>query len=183
MEIEAGASDRRIAIIDVGPALAEAAAATAPLFLERDIALSVDSPATLPPVRGDVDRVVQVIVNLLSNAAKFTPVGGRVRLEAQRDGGVLRVRVTDSGPGVAAEERELVFQRFHRSATAVAGDSDGTGLGLAISRRIVERLGGRIGVEDASTAGPPESGHGASFWFTLPLAEAGAGAMPPERDD
>ncbi|QCG88539.1 histidine kinase [Azospirillum sp. TSH100] len=177
-KIEAGALDWRIGTIDAGPALAEAVAATEALFRERGIALSVEIPDGLPPVRGDVDRVIQVVVNLLSNAAKFTPSGGRTRLEARQDRDVLRVTVADSGPGVAAKDRDLVFDRFRQSGDTLTGKPAGTGLGLAIAKRIVEHLGGRIGVEDAPDGPPPESGRGAAFWFTLPLADRGIGTPP-----
>ena len=169
-KIEAGALDWRIETIDAGRALTEAVAATEALFLERGITLSADIPDHLPPVRGDVDRVIQVVVNLLSNAAKFTPPGGRTRLETRLESGFLRVTVTDSGPGVPAKDRELVFDRFRQSGVTLIGKPAGTGLGLAIAKRIVEHLGGRIGVADAPAGLDPESGKGAAFWFTLPLA-------------
>ncbi|PWC75248.1 sensor histidine kinase [Azospirillum sp. TSH64] len=180
-KIEAGALDWRIGTIDAGQALAEAVVATEALFRERGIALSVDIPERLPPVRGDVDRVIQVVVNLLSNAAKFTPPGGRTRLVARLADGVLRVAVIDSGPGVPAKDRDLVFDRFRQSGDALTGKPAGTGLGLAIAKRIVEHLGGRIGVEDAPDGPVAESATGASFWFTLPLAvsPSGQGAGEP----
>ncbi|CAO3414391.1 ATP-binding protein [Azospirillum endophyticum] len=177
-KIEAGALDWRIETIDAGQALSEAVAATEALFLERGIALSIELPDRLPPVRGDVDRVIQVVVNLLSNAAKFTPPDGLTRLEARPENGALRVTVTDSGPGVAAKDRALVFDRFRQSGDVLTGKPAGTGLGLAIARRIVEHLGGRIGVEDAAAGSPAESGKGAAFWFTLPLAEKGKDGPP-----
>ncbi|PWC61184.1 histidine kinase [Azospirillum sp. TSH7] len=177
-KIEAGALDWRIETIDAGQALTEAVAATEALFLERGITLSVGIPDRLPPVRGDVDRVIQVVVNLLSNAAKFTPPGGRTRLETRLETGFLRVTVSDSGPGVPAKDRELVFDRFRQSGDTLTGKPAGTGLGLAIAKRIVEHLGGRIGVADAPAGPDPESGKGAAFWFTLPLA--GSAADVPE---
>ncbi|MBY6260639.1 histidine kinase [Azospirillum sp. 412522] len=170
-KIEAGALDWRIEPIDAGQTLAQAVAATEAVFLERGIALSVGIPDRLPLVRGDVDRVIQVVVNLLSNAAKFTPSGGRTRLDARLEGGSLRVTVTDSGPGVAAKDRDLVFDRFRQSGDTLTGKPAGTGLGLAIAKRIVEHLGGRIGLEDAPPGPLAESGKGAAFWFTLPVAD------------
>ncbi|MBP2305134.1 histidine kinase [Azospirillum melinis] len=180
-KIEAGALDWRIETIDAGQALTEAVAATEALFRERGIALSVDMPERLPPVRGDVDRVIQVAVNLLSNAAKFTPPGGRTRLTARLEDGVLRVAVIDSGPGVPVKDRDLVFDRFRQSGNTLTGKPAGTGLGLAIAKRIVEHLGGRIGVADAPAGPAAESGTGTSFWFTLPLAvsPSGQGAGEP----
>ncbi|WP_280109932.1 sensor histidine kinase KdpD [Azospirillum sp. B506] len=128
---------------------------------------------------------MQVVVNLLSNAAKFTPSGGRTRLDARLEDGFLRVTVTDSGPGVPAKDRKLVFDRFRQSDNTLTGKPAGTGLGLAIAKRIVEHLGGRIGVEDAMAGPDPESGRGAAFWFTLPLAEGESGhgtGIAPVRD-
>ena len=169
-KIEAGALDWRIEAIDPALLLAQAVAATEALFLERGIALSVDIPGNLPPVRGDEDRVIQVVVNLLSNAAKFTPTGGLTRLEAKLDGDALRIAVIDSGPGVARKDRNIVFERFRQAGDMLTGKPAGTGLGLAIAKRIVEHLGGRIGVADAPAGLDAESGKGAAFWFTLPLA-------------
>lgn len=189
-KIEAGLLDWRIGSIDPAQALTQAVAATEALFLERGIALSVDIPGHLPPVRGDGDRVIQVAVNLLSNAAKFTPPGGRVRLQARPEDGRLRVTVTDSGPGVAPKDRNLVFDRFRQAGDRLSGKPAGTGLGLAIAKRIVEHLGGGIGVDDAPggpDAGSGENGTGksdsggAAFWFTLPLAgSAPDGSTPPD---
>ncbi|PWC39104.1 sensor histidine kinase [Azospirillum sp. TSO35-2] len=163
-KIEAGALDWRIEAIDPAQALTQAVAATEGLFLERGIALAVDLPDRLPPVRGDEDRVIQVVVNLLSNAAKFTPSGGRTVLAARVRDGALRVTVTDTGPGVAPKDRALVFDRFRQAGDPLTGKPAGTGLGLAISKRIVEHLGGRIGVESGTAPG-------ATFWFTLPLVQ------------
>ncbi len=163
-KIEAGAMEWAIAPLDPAAALEQAATATARLFQERGIALVVALDPALPPVRGDHDRLVQVAVNLLSNAAKFTPPGGRVTLSARTENAALRVAVTDDGPGIAPEHHAAVFDRFRQ----VGGDPmtekpAGTGLGLAISKRIVEHLGGRIGVSSAP-------GAGSTFWFTIPLA-------------
>ena len=122
-------------------------------------------------MRGDHDRLVQVAVNLLSNAAKFTPAGGRVILSVAADGGGLRVSVTDSGPGIAPEHQSIVFERFRQVGDPMTDKPQGTGLGLAICKRIVEHLGGRIWVDSAP-------GAGATFAFTVPLAGAEADATP-----
>ncbi len=164
-KIEAGEIDWQVAPMDLGAALEQAAAATARLFHERGITLGVAIPQGLPPVRGDHDRLVQVAVNLLSNAAKFTPAGGRVTLSVAADGGGLRVAVTDSGPGIAPEHQAIVFERFRQVGDTMTDKPQGTGLGLAICKRIVEHLGGRIWVDSAP-------GIGATFAFTVPLAGA-----------
>ena len=170
-KIEAGEIDWQVQPMDLGAAVEQAAAATAQLFHERGIALDVAIPPDLPPVRGDYDRLVQVAVNLLSNAAKFTPAGGRVALTvglvAGASGGEARVSVTDNGPGIAPEHQAIVFERFRQVGDTMTDKPQGTGLGLAISKRIVEHLGGRIWVES-------EPGTGATFSFTVPVAEVGA---------
>jgi len=111
-------------------------------------------------VRADPHRVHQVLLNLLTNAIKFTPRGGRVRVKAQTSGAMVRIGVHDTGAGIAAEDQMRLFQPFaqvHEEAR-----ERGSGLGLYICRGIVEQHGGRMGCE---SAGP---GQGAMFWFTLP---------------
>jgi signal transduction histidine kinase len=111
-------------------------------------------------VDGDERRIKQVIFNLLSNAVKFTPAGGTVDVSATRANGEFRVSVADTGPGIAPEDRERIFEEFQQSETGV-GLREGTGLGLALSKRFVELHGGRIWLES-------ELGHGCTFTFALP---------------
>jgi len=111
-------------------------------------------------VAGDERRIKQVIFNLLSNAVKFTPAGGEVDVSATRANGEVRVSVADTGPGIAPEDRERIFEEFQQSETGV-GLREGTGLGLALSKRYVELHGGRIWVES-------ELGRGSTFTFALP---------------
>jgi signal transduction histidine kinase len=111
-------------------------------------------------VDGDERRIKQVIFNLLSNAVKFTPVGGEVDVSATRANGEVRISVADTGPGIAPEDRERIFEEFQQSETGV-GDREGTGLGLALSKRFVELHGGRIWLES-------ELGRGSTFTFALP---------------
>ena len=172
-KIEAGEVDWTIAPLDPAAALEQAAAATAQLFQDRGIALDVALAADLPAVQGDHDRLVQVSVNLLSNAAKFTPKGGRVTLAAAVSGKSLKVTVRDSGPGIAAEHHAAIFDRFHQVGDPMTDKPAGTGLGLAICKRIVEHLGGGIGVDSAP-------GAGATFWFTIPLSDS-APRLPHPR--
>jgi signal transduction histidine kinase len=112
-------------------------------------------------VIGDERRVRQVIFNLLSNAVKFTPAGGAVDVAAARLDGEVRVSVSDSGPGIAAEDQVRIFEEFQQAA-AGKEQREGTGLGLALSKRLVELHGGRIWVES-------EPGEGSRFVFTLPV--------------
>jgi signal transduction histidine kinase len=111
-------------------------------------------------VDGDERRIKQVIFNLLSNAVKFTPAGGEVDVSATRANGEVRVSIADTGPGVAPEDRERIFEEFQQSETGV-GLREGTGLGLALSKRFVELHGGRIWLES-------ELGRGSTFTFALP---------------
>jgi len=114
-------------------------------------------------VRGDGDRLTQAVGNLLSNAARYTPEGGTVRLRLLSDGAEAVIEVADSGPGVAEEDRERVFTRFWRGDPARTRMSGGVGIGLAVVREIVERHGGKVGVH------PSDLG-GAAFVIRLPLA-------------
>ncbi len=130
-------------------------------------------------VRADELRIKQVIVNLLSNAVKFTPDGGRVEVRARTEGSEVLVTVADTGTGVAAADRERIFQSFQQGGRR-ASTTEGTGLGLTLSKRIVELHGGRIWVES-------ELGVGSTFGFAIPAGvpapAAGAVADDPGRAD
>ncbi len=127
------------------------------------LTLTVDCPENLPPVLADVTRVQQVVVNLLHNAIKFTPSGGKVNLRANAldQERVVLFCVTDSGIGIAAEDLARIFERFYKVDRSRA--TSGTGLGLAIARHLVEAHGGRIWAES-------EVGKGSTFYFTIPIA-------------
>lgn len=115
------------------------------------------------PVMGDADRLVQVVVNLLSNAAKFSPLGGRVDVTVIPETRIVRLSVTDHGPGVPDAFRARIFTKFAQADGSDTRQKGGTGLGLAISREIAERHGGRLWFESAE-------GEGATFHLDLPLA-------------
>jgi signal transduction histidine kinase len=127
-----------------------------------EVALS-DTPG-IDLVCGDERRIRQVIFNLLSNAVKFTPAGGSVYVQAAQVNGEVRVSVADTGPGIAPEDHERIFEEFQQTETGV-GQREGTGLGLALSKRLVELHGGRIWVDSAL-------GQGSTFVFTLPSTHA-----------
>ncbi len=127
---------------------------------EDGVRVAFDADPEVDVVDGDERRIKQVIFNLLSNAVKFTPAGGEVDVSATRANGEVRVSVADTGPGVAPEDRDRIFEEFQQSETGV-GLREGTGLGLALSKRFVELHGGRIWVES-------EVGHGSTFTFALP---------------
>ena len=130
-------------------------------------------------LHADVMRTGQVLDNLLSNAVKFTPEGGSIAVRVARTGEACAIDVEDSGPGIPADERGRLFERFFRSRDAIAREIPGTGLGLAVSRRIAEAHGGSLELVDSE-------GSGATFRLLLPLAEqrrslSGAQARRPPR--
>ena len=141
--------------------------ATEALAAEKKLALEVDAPADLPRGRGDERRLTQVLMNLVSNAIKFTEAGS-VSIRAKVADGSFLVAVTDTGVGIAAEDRERIFEEFQQVDSSSTRKKGGTGLGLAIARRIVELHGGRIWVESTP-------GQGSTFAFTLPLSRRQAG--------
>jgi PAS domain S-box-containing protein len=128
-----------------------------------------DVPADLPLVPGDVQRLGQVVTNLVGNAVKFTPEGGTITVRARLAGDRLRVEVTDTGIGISKEDQTKLFKRFGQIDAAREAAHHGTGLGLSIVKAIVDAHGGEAGVES-------EPGHGSTFWFTLPLAGPAAPA-------
>src|SRR5262249_29224890 len=111
---------------------------------------------------GDERKVKQVMFNLLSNAVKFTPDGGAVAVSARRENGHVRVAVRDTGVGIAAEDRERIFDEFTQAGSGILHAREGTGLGLTLSRRFVELHGGRLWVDHSTP------GEGSTFAFTLP---------------
>ncbi|MDX6645953.1 MAG: hypothetical protein QOK40_1680 [Miltoncostaeaceae bacterium] len=117
----------------------------------------------VPPVHGDPARIGQLLNNLISNAIKFTPAGGSVRLALERRERAVLVTVTDTGPGIPADEQPRLFERFFRSEGSGSVGVPGNGLGLSIAKAIIEAHGGRIWVES-------DEGHGASFCVELPPA-------------
>jgi signal transduction histidine kinase len=133
------------------------------LAAAKNLDLHVDLAPDLPIGRGDERRISQVVLNLVGNAIKFTD-SGSVRISATRSDDHFVVSVADTGPGIAPDEQERVFEEFHQVDASSTRAKGGTGLGLAIAKRIVELHGGRIWVESTP-------GQGARFTFTLPIAE------------
>lgn len=127
------------------------------------VSVGVEVEDGLPPVSGDADMLERVVVNLVHNAVKFTPAGGRVRVCAGRRDGAVEVRVSDTGVGILAEDLPRIFERFYKADRARGGS--GTGLGLAIARHAVEAHGGTILAESCP-------GEGSTFRFTIPSDSA-----------
>ena len=148
----------------------DAVAGMGQLFEEKNIKVEVSIASNVPPVVGDVDRIIQVLLNLLSNAVTFCDAAkGRIEIALGEDSGYLRVAVTDNGPGVKPGDREIIFEKFRQAGDTLTDKPHGTGLGLPISRHIIEHHGGRLWVE---SGWEEKAGCGACFVFTLPLAES-----------
>jgi len=147
-------------VVEQVTSLNESLVAKKGLSLERYL-----SPA-LPPVRGDRDKVIHVLTNLLGNAFEFTPSGGRVWVDAgmspEDPDNLVLIEVGDTGRGIARDHHELIFREFAQVDSSASRVHHGTGLGLTIARRFVELHGGRIWVES-------ELGYGSRFFFTLPV--------------
>jgi two-component system phosphate regulon sensor histidine kinase PhoR len=119
----------------------------------------------LPSISADPDKVRQVLVNLIENAVKYSPEGGRVEVEVAEHDGAVRFGVRDEGLGIAPEDQDRIFEKFYRADPQMVRGVGGTGLGLYICKELVSRMGGRIWVE-------PNNGKGSAFFFELQTAEA-----------
>jgi signal transduction histidine kinase len=163
-KIESGRAEWHESVFDLRQVIVDAVNASSLLFKDKQVQLDLGLPATAAQVCADRDRLMQVMLNLLSNAVKFCDkVSGRVTvtMEVLRD--ELRVSVRDNGPGVRAQDREVIFEKFRQGHDMLAGKPQGTGLGLPISREIISHFGGRLWLASAA-------GEGADFVFTLPQA-------------
>lgn len=148
--------------VDLRALVLDAAHATAALFSARGATIETLVPEEVPPLEADPDALKQVLLNLLSNAAKFLPTtGGRIEIRLAREADALRVEVADNGPGVPEGDRTRIFARFMQAGDP-ATRPPGTGLGLPVSRQIVEHFGGELWLELTK-------GSGACFAFRLPL--------------
>ncbi len=152
--------------VDVGEVLREVADALSGQFRERRIDLTMDLPAGLPAAAADRQRLEQIAVNLIGNACKYTPHGGRVEVALRNGGSELRVDVSDTGVGIPEEARPHIFTPFYRADNPLRDEVGGTGLGLSITRRLVELQGGRIWFESRVN-------EGSTFSFTLPIHRPG----------
>jgi signal transduction histidine kinase len=154
-----------VAAVDVSEVIREAAESLTVLFADKHVNLDVDGCEAGLSVMADRDRLMQVMVNLLSNALKFVPADtGRVIVDAGGTASEVSVSVSDNGPGIHVDDQEVIFDKFCQGSgtTDVLTDKpQGTGLGLPISRQIIEYFNGRLWVESTP-------GAGARFVFTLP---------------
>ncbi|MFG1295637.1 ATP-binding protein [Xanthobacter variabilis] len=169
-KIEAGLADWQTEDVDLARLVRDAVKATSELFRAHGARVEAHVPPKVPTVRADADRLMQVLMNLISNAAKFVPAGtGRADVTLRQDGDSLVVEVKDNGPGVPAGEQHTIFEKFRQGGDALSRPQ-GTGLGLPISRQIVDHFGGSMWLVS-------EPGGGATFAFRLPL-QPGGGKTP-----
>jgi signal transduction histidine kinase len=163
--IEAGRMELRLQPIAVAELVNDVVDGLRSIAGAKSVALEVRHIDGLPPVHADRDHLTQILTNLIGNAIKFTPGGGRVEVRtAPRESGVVHVSVSDTGCGIAAEDLPKVFDKFYRSAS-VLPEARGAGLGLAIAKSLVELHGGQIWVDSVY-------GSGSSFSFTIPCSPA-----------
>jgi two-component system, NtrC family, sensor kinase len=163
-KVEAGQIELRVAPFSLREALERGVVMVRERATKDGVQVAVTDLPEIDTVVGDERRVRQVIFNLLSNAVKFTPVGGEVDVRAVQVNGEIRIAVSDTGPGIALEDHDRIFEEFQQTE-AGAAQREGTGLGLALSKRLVELHGGRIWVDS-------ELGRGSTFVFTLPRASS-----------
>jgi len=161
--IDAGKLSLRVAPGNLAPLISEAIIALRGAATSKEIAL--DLPYCDEPIPSifDADRVMQVLTNLVANAIKFTPPGGRIRVTCEHMNSMAKISVTDTGPGIAPDLLDAIFERFHQGESS---ERRGLGLGLYISRTLIEAQHGKIWAESAL-------GHGTTVSFTLPLATVG----------
>ncbi len=171
-KIEAGQLELHEEAIRVAATLPEVLPGVNQTATRKNIQLATNVPSDLL-IHADRVRFKQILYNLLSNAIKFTPEGGQVQLEAQREAELVRFSVSDTGVGIRPEDQKVIFEEFEQVGETKEGKKEGTGLGLAITRRLVEQHGGRIWVQS-------ELGKGSKFSFTLPAGQSSleASAMP-----
>ena len=129
----------------------------------EQLTLDLTVAPSLPPVAADRDKLRQVLVNLVANAVKYSPDGGRIAVEAWAEDGQVRIAVRDQGLGISPSEQGLIFEKFYRADANMTRGVSGSGLGLYISRALVSRMGGTISVES-------QLGAGSAFMVRLPLA-------------
>ncbi|MBK9118984.1 MAG: HAMP domain-containing protein [Phycisphaerales bacterium] len=172
-KIEAGKVEVRREPIVVAALLNTLCDHVRPLADRRKLQLALEVPEPLPNLQSDAGKLRQIVYNLVSNAIKFTPEGGLIRLRAERDGDTfVRLLVSDTGPGIAPEHHDLIFEKFRQIDQSATREHHGTGLGLAIARELTTILGGTIGVES-------EVGRGATFWVRLPTVAPETTDRPP----
>jgi CheY-like chemotaxis protein len=170
-KIESGLLEMRCENFSVASAMPEVLSIVRPLAMTKKIHIEQSMPDLC--IHADRIRFKQILYNLLSNALKFTPEGGKVRVDCASQNAFVGFTVTDTGVGIRLEDQQVIFQEFRQVGETTRGVKEGTGLGLAITKRLVEQQGGTINVES-------EWGKGTRFSFTLP---AGNGSFKSAEDN
>jgi Na+/proline symporter/signal transduction histidine kinase len=171
-KIESGNREWVVSEIDLKTVIEEALTTTSQLFQERNIQIELDLPEAIPPIVADRDRIMQVMLNLLSNAMKFcNSDAGWVGLRLWVSQGSVQVDVSDNGPGIQPEDQQIIFEKFRQVGNTLTEKPQGTGLGLPICRHIITHFGGRLWVES-------KRDEGATFSFTLPVKLQAAEVEP-----
>ena len=169
-KIEAGKMELELSEVAIPEVLRSAISMHSERASRGGVELSLTTQPEEITISADGRRLRQIVFNLLSNAVKFTPAAGRVDVSARLDDGQVEIAVADTGPGIAPEELETIFEEFRQATDGKR--AEGTGLGLPLSRKLVELHGGRLWVESAA-------GNGSTFCFTLPVGATGpASALP-----
>lgn len=161
--VEAGAYEFHRQLTTVKDLVDTALARLNRQFEEKDVSLTAHVPEELPSVSVDVDRIGQVLLNLLGNALQYTPSGGRVDIIAMQQPEEIQIRISDTGIGIPPEHLHNIFTRFYRVDKSRSRSGGGSGIGLTIAKYLVEAHSGRIWVESQGT------GKGSTFIFTIPL--------------
>ncbi len=162
-KIESGSLEFQFRPVDAGDVVVRVLKGLQRQIEEKKLLIRNDITANAPKVQADEDRLMQVVFNLVDNAVKYTPQGGRITITARPKDGFLEISVADSGVGIPAQDLPRVFERFYRVDKARSRDLGGTGLGLAIVKHIVQAHDGDVVVES-------RPGQGSTFTFTLPIA-------------
>ncbi len=165
--LEAGAERFAPQPLDLPAAIQTAEMSIRPQFEEKGVVLGSGAPDDLPAVWVDPDKLQQVLLNILTNACRYTPPGGQVTITASQAAGHLLVSVRDTGVGIPPEDLPHIFERFYRVEKSRSSTGGGTGIGLAVARAVIEQSGGSISVESTL-------GKGTTISFTLPVAPPSA---------
>jgi len=167
--IETGRLKLEPALVSIGTLIDEVVQSLQPKVQEKNQVLKVDIALNLPQIEVDPTRLNQVLTNLLSNALKYTPESGEIRIVARQDNDRVRVEVKDTGIGISSYDQDLIFSQFFRSESDTVREQQGWGLGLNVTKRLVELMDGTIGFESVLD-------QGSKFWFTLPVRSGATSA-------